>query len=71
MAIKKNDVVLVIAGSDKGKRGSVIEISPKKGKIKVEGVAVATHHYKARKQGENSTIKKAERFIDISNVEKI
>ena len=71
MTIKKNDVVRIITGSDKGKSGPVIEISLKKGKVKVEGVAIVAHHYKARREGEKSTIKKAERFIDISNVQKI
>lgn len=70
MTIKKNDVVRVITGSDKGKSGLVIEISLKKGKVKVAGVAIAARHYKARREGEASAIKKSERFIDISNVEK-
>ena len=70
MNIKKNDMVLVITGADKGKKGSVIEILPEKGKIKVQGVAIVTRHAKARRQGEKSAIKKLERFIDISNVQK-
>jgi large subunit ribosomal protein L24 len=68
MRIKKNDVVVVISGKDKGKSGSVIDILPKKGKVKVKGVAVATHFVKARRQGETSCIKKEEDFIDSSNV---
>lgn len=68
--IKKNDMVLVITGSDKGKKGSVIEVLPKKGKIKIQGIAVGVRHSKARKQGEKSAIKNLERFIDISNVQK-
>ena len=59
MRIKKNDTVVVITGSDKGKQGKVIDI---------KGIALVTKHFKARKQGEISTIKKVERFIDISNV---
>ena len=68
MRIKKNDVVVVISGKDKGKSGSVIDILPKKGKVKVKGVAVATHFVKARRQGETSSIKKEEDFIDASKV---
>lgn len=71
MAMKKNDVVRVITGDDKGKQGPIIAISPKSGKVKVQGVAVVARHYKARRQGEKSTIKKLERFIDVSNVEKV
>ncbi len=71
MTMKKNDVVRIITGNDKGKQGAIIAISPKNGKVKVQGVAVVARHYKARRQGEKSTIKKLERFIDISNVEKV
>jgi large subunit ribosomal protein L24 len=66
--IKKQDMVIVLTGKDKGKKGSVIDILPKKGKVKVKGVAIVTRHVKARRQGENSMIKKEESFIDISNV---
>ena len=38
MHVKKNDMVLVIAGNDKGKKGAVIDILPEKGKIKVQNV---------------------------------
>ncbi len=68
MRIKKNQVVKVITGKDKGKEGIVIDLLPKKGKVKVQGVAVATRHVKAKRQGEVSSIKKEESFIDLSNV---
>jgi len=68
MRIKKNKTVVVISGKDKGKQGNVIEILPKKGKVKVENVAVMSRHTKARKQGETSGIIKSEAFIDISKV---
>ena len=66
--IKKNDTVVVITGRDKGKKGKVVEILPKKGKLMVKDVALVTKHYKARKQGETSGIKKMESYIDSSNV---
>jgi large subunit ribosomal protein L24 len=68
MRIKKNDTVIVINGKDKGKRGVVIDILPKKGKVKVKGVAIATRHVKARRRGDTSAIKKEECFIDLSKV---
>jgi large subunit ribosomal protein L24 len=68
MSIKKNDTVVVITGKDKGKKGIVIEVLHKKGKVMVKGVAVHTKHAKARKQGETSSIKKQEGYIDVSNV---
>ena len=68
MHIKKNDTVIILSGKDKGKQGVVIEVVPKKGKVKVRGIALATHHVKARRQGEVSAIKKEEAYIAISNV---
>ena len=38
--IKKNDQVMIIAGRDKGKRGRVLEITPVKGKVKIEGAGI-------------------------------
>lgn len=66
--IKKNDTVLVISGKDKGKKGSVIDVICKSGRILVQGVNVVVRHVKARKQGEIAGIKHEERPIDISNV---
>ena len=62
LKIKKGDKVQVIAGSDKGKKGQVIEIKPSALKIKVEGVKVQTHYDK--KDG----LTKKEGFINFSNV---
>jgi len=63
LKIKKGDKVQVIAGSDKGKKGTVIEVKPSAMKIKVEGVKVQTHYDK--KDG----LLKKEGFIDYSNVQ--
>ena len=52
MNIKSGDEVVVISGKDKGKKGKVIEVLPKKGKTIVEGVAVATKHVKPKAQGQ-------------------
>lgn len=68
MRVKKDDEVVVITGKDSGKRGKIIDILPKDGKIKIKDVAILTKHFKARKQGQVSSIKKEESYIDISNV---
>lgn len=62
LKIKKGATVQVIAGSDKGKSGKVIEIKMNPLKIKVQGVKVQTHFDK--KDG----LLKKEGFIDYSNV---
>ena len=66
--IKKNDIVHVLSGKNKGKEGSVIAILPKKGKVMVKGIAIATHHVKPRRVGEPGGIRKEESFINMSQV---
>ena len=44
MQIKKDDMVVVIAGKDKGKTGQVLRTIPKKNKVVVEGVNMQTKH---------------------------
>lgn len=67
MQIKKNDTVVVIAGKDKGKTGTVLRVLPKKNKVVVEGVNVQTKHARATRTS-SSEIKHIEGPIDASNV---
>lgn len=60
MNIKKDDIVVVLSGKDKGKEGKVISVDPKNGKMIVEGVNIASKHLKPRKQGEEGGIIKKE-----------
>ena len=62
LKIKKGATVEVIAGADKGKKGSVLAIDKTALKIKVSGVRVQTHF--DRQDG----LKKEEGFVDYSNV---
>ena len=62
LKIKKGSSVQVIAGADKGKKGNVLEVDPKKMRVRVEGVRVQTHF--DRKDG----IKKVEGLIHYSNL---
>ena len=69
MKIKKNDQVVVIAGRDKGKRGRVIEVITKKGKVLVEGVNMLKHHERPNRQrGIAGGIVEREAPFDVSNV---
>ena len=58
--VKTNDTVVVLSGKDKGKKGKVLQVSPKEGKVIVEGLNVATKHVKPRRQGEQGGIVEAE-----------
>jgi large subunit ribosomal protein L24 len=46
MMIRKNDLVKVIAGKDKGKTGKVLEVLREKGRVRVEKVQVVKRHLK-------------------------
>ena len=61
LKIKKGDNVQVIAGDDKGKKGTVLEIDRKNLKIKVQGVRIQTHFDK------KAGLLKKEGFFDYSN----
>lgn len=65
LKIKRGAIVEVITGSEKGKRGTVLEIDPTSLRIKVQGVKVQTKN--DRKEGQM----KREGFIDYSNVKMI
>ena len=50
--VRKGDNVIVLSGKDKGKKGKVLTVMPKSGKVIVEGVAMATKHKKPRSQAD-------------------
>ena len=66
--VRKNDQVVIIAGTDKSKRGRVLRVVPKKRKVVVEGVHFVVKHQRRTAQStEHGRIQK-EAPIDISNV---
>ena len=68
MKIKKDDIVKVIAGKDKGKTGKVLRTIPKKDLVVVEKVNVVTKHIKPRGPQNPGGIEKMEAPIHVSNV---
>ena len=58
--VKRDDTVVILSGKDKGKKGKVLETSPKEQKLIVEGVNMVTKHVKPRRAGESGGIVKAE-----------
>ena len=44
--IKKGDRVVVLAGKDKGRTGSVLQVMPKEDKVLVDGINVHARHRK-------------------------
>lgn len=68
MKIKKDDMVVVIAGKDKGKEGKVLSVDAKNGKVLVEGVNIVHKHSKPNMQNQQGGIVDKEAPIDLSNV---
>ena len=64
--IRKDDMVIVIAGKDKDKTGKVLSV--KDNKVVVEGVNVVKKHTKPNQMNQNGGIVEREAAIDISNV---
>jgi large subunit ribosomal protein L24 len=68
MPVVRGDQVLVVRGDDKGKRGEVIRVFPKKGRVTVKGINIVKKHRKARSAEEQSGIIEMEAPIHVSNV---
>lgn len=65
MKIKTGDNVMIMTGNDnnRGKTGKVLAVSPKEGKVIVEGLNMVSKHTKPKKAGDPSGIIKAESAI--------
>ncbi len=69
--IKKDDLVQVIAGRDKGKQGRVLRVDTKNNRVVVEGVQRVKKHVKigqTQRGGTTGGIETVEAPIHISNV---
>ncbi|MCU0571780.1 MAG: 50S ribosomal protein L24 [Syntrophobacteraceae bacterium] len=66
--IKKNDVVQVVAGKDKGKTGKVMRLVPKKDRAIVEKINMVKRHMKPSQQNRQGGILDKEAPIAISNL---
>ncbi len=66
--VTKGDTVRVMRGDDKGKEGRVLQVYPKTGRIKVEGINIVKKHRKARTAEEQSGIIQMAAPFHASNV---
>ena len=68
MKIKKGDNVMVLAGKDKGKTGSVVRTLPRENKVIVEGINTVTKHQKNRRVRSQGQVIEKSAPVHISNV---
>jgi large subunit ribosomal protein L24 len=71
MKIKKGDTVLIIAGKDKGKKGKILQVFSKEGRLMVEGINLRKKHKKPKKSGEKGQVITLPGSISSSNAKLI
>ncbi len=68
MKLKKGDQVVIIAGKDKGRRGKIEKVFPKKESVLIPGINMVKKHVKARGEGKPGGIIEVSRPIHIAKV---
>jgi large subunit ribosomal protein L24 len=66
--IKKNDMVTVLSGRDKGKTGKVLAVFPQRGRAVVEGINMAKKHQRKTREDQQGGIVQKEASIHYSNL---
>ncbi|MEX0350852.1 MAG: 50S ribosomal protein L24 [Paracoccaceae bacterium] len=65
--LKKGDKVVVLAGKDKGKEGTIASVDPKAGKAVVDGLNIAIRHTRQSQSEQGGRLPKA-LPIELSNL---
>lgn len=68
MKIKKNDMVMIIAGNDRGKTGKILKVFPKSNKVIIESINMRKKHTKPTQKNPQGGILEKEAPINASNV---
>jgi large subunit ribosomal protein L24 len=68
MKVVKNDMVLVVSGNAKGKKGKVLKVFPAKQRVIVEGVNFIKRHTRKSQKNPQGGIIEKEAPIHASNV---
>ena len=68
MRLKKGDKVVVIAGSEKGKEGTISKVLPKEEKVIIAGINMVKKHVKPNQAEPEGKITEKEAPIHVSNV---
>ena len=66
--VKTGDEVVVLAGTEKGKRGKVIAVLPKSERVIVEGINIIKKHVRKSQQYPEGAILEREGTVHVSNV---
>jgi len=66
--VKSGDQVAIISGEDRGKKGKVLEVHPKTGRVIVDGINIQKKHTRATQTNPQGGIIEKPGPIDASNV---
>jgi large subunit ribosomal protein L24 len=66
--VKKGEEVVVIAGSEKGRRGKILHVNTKKERVLIEGLKMIKRHTRKNPRNPQGAIVEREGSIHISNV---
>ncbi len=67
--VKKDDLVMIVAGKDKGKSGKVLRVLPEKERVLVENLNLIKRHTRPSQANSEGGIIEKEAPIAISNVQ--
>lgn len=65
--LRKGDKVVVLAGNDKGKEGTITSVDPKAGKAVVDGINIAIRHTRQTQNSQGGRLPQANP-IELSNL---
>lgn len=68
MFIKVSDVVEILTGDDKGKRGKVVSIDRENNKVVVQGINLVYRHMKPSRRNQQGGRLSREMAVNLSNV---
>lgn len=66
--VKRGDEVVVLAGTERGKRGKILQLFPSKQRVIVEGLKMIKRHTRKSQQHPQGAIVEREGTIHLSNV---
>ena len=69
--VKKGDQVVIIAGTERGKRGRVLEVIRGKQRVVIEGAKMIKRHTRKNQQHPQGAIVEREGSVHISNVMRV
>ena len=69
--IRREDVVVVMTGKDRGKKGKVLQVFPQEQRALVEGVNLTKRHVRPTQENPQGGFAKQERPVSVANLQRV